>query len=280
MAREHTPEHDTDAAREPTMAALAAAIREVEAPAAVRQDAVAFLQRHGVTGRDADALLYKGAERFLIYRTLVHNRLRAATREFIPRAVARRGVEAFGHDFAQFMAAHASHSPYLRDVPGEFVAWVLPRWQRDASVPAYLGDLARHELLEGEVRNDPHGGESPTGRPFALEATLVFDGTARLMHYRWAVHKLPYATDDTTVPDEVETALLVFRDAHAKVRYLELTRWAAAIVEQLLEHERCVRDALQQAAAGMGEPLDDDKLAKAATLFGELSDYGVLLGAG
>jgi hypothetical protein len=26
MAREHTPEHDTDAAREPTMAALAAAI--------------------------------------------------------------------------------------------------------------------------------------------------------------------------------------------------------------------------------------------------------------
>jgi hypothetical protein len=37
---------------------------------------------------------------------------------------------------------------------------------------------------------------------------------------------------------------------------------------------------LQRAAAGLGEPLDDDKLGKAAVLFAELDDVGVLLGAG
>lgn len=264
---------------DPAMQALSAAIRLLDAPAAVRADAPAFLRSFGLDENDIAALLHKGTERFLIYRTLVHNRLRAATREFIPRAVARRGTDAFVRDFARFMQARASTSPYLRDVPGEFVAWVLPQWAADPDLPPYLCDLAQHELLEGEVRNDPHGGERPTGKPVALEEPLLFDGTARLMHYAWAVHKLPYATDDRSEPEARPTTLLVFRDIDAKVRYLELTPWAACVLDQLLVNQLGVREGLQRAAAGLGEPLDDDKLAKTATLLAELSDFGVLMGA-
>lgn len=265
---------------DPTMRALAAEIRRTDAEGDVMRDAEAFLARFGVHGPDAAALLGRGARRFLIYRTLVHNRLRAATREFIPRAAARRGKDEFVADFAAFMQDHASRSPYLREVPGEFVAWVAPRWATDPDVPRFLVDLARHELLEGEVRNDPAGGEAPTGAAIALDAPLRFDGTARLMHYGWAVHKLSYATEDRSEPPEGSTHLLVYRDAEAKVRYLDLTPWAAAVLDALLVGGLAVKDGLLRAATELGEPLDDDKLAKAATLFADLADRSVLLGAG
>lgn len=265
--------------RDPGMLALAGAIRRVDAPEKVAADAEAFLAEYGVRGADAAALLAKGGERFLIYRKLVQNRLRAATRESIPRTVARRGKDPFIADFAEFMAEHACSSPYLRDIPAEFVEWVAPRWRENSELPRYLGDLARHELLEGDVRNDPDGGESPTGKPIALDAALVFDGSARLLHYDFAVHKLSYATDDRTDPPEQSTHLLVYRDADVKVRYLELTTWAAAVMDRLLGADDTVQTGLLAAAASLGEPLDDDKLAKAATLFADLADRGVLLGA-
>lgn len=261
------------------MTALAAAIRRVDATEAVNADAHAFITSFGVNEADAAALLAKGGRRFLIYRRLVHNRLRAAAREFIPRAAARRGTEAFVADFAAFMAEHASRSPYLRDVPGEFVAWAVPRWAALPDVPRFLGDLARHELLEGEVRNDPAGGESPTGKAVDLEAPLRFDGSCRLMHYDWAVHKLSYSTDDRSEPVCASTHLLVYRDADSKVRYLELTVWATAVLEALLDERNTVKAGLLAAAAQVGEPLDDDKLAKAAMLFADLADRSVLLGA-
>lgn len=270
---------DPDHLRDPGMLALAGAIRRVDAPEKVAADPEAFLAEYGVRGADAAALLAKGGERFLIYRKLVHNRLRAATRESIPRCAARRGKDAFIGDFAAFMAERACSSPYLRDIPAEFVDWVVTRWRADSELPRYLGDLARHELLEGDVRNDPDGGEAPTGKAIALDAALLFDGSSRLMRYDFAVHKLPFATDDRSDPPEQSTHLLVYRDAEVKVRYLELTPWAAAVMDRLLAHGDAVQPGLLAAAASLDEPLDDDKLAKAATLFADLADRSVLLGA-
>ncbi|HWB80498.1 MAG TPA: putative DNA-binding domain-containing protein [Nannocystaceae bacterium] len=256
-----------------------AAIRLVDAPAAMRGDFAAFLRAHGVDGEDLDTLVGVGAERVLVYRALVHNRLRSATREFIPRTAARRNKPEFRADFDAFMQAHASQSFFLRDVPGEFVEWVRPRWADDPAVPKYLGDLARHELLETEVRNDPLDDEAPSGVAIDLELPLRFGGAARLMKYDWAVHKLPIDIDDRSDPAEAPTHLLVYRDETVKVRYLELTGWATAVLEQLLVQRKPVREGLLAAAASLDEPLDDDKLARAATLFAELGDHAVLLGA-
>jgi hypothetical protein len=267
--------HEPEAA----IVAMNAAIRQIDAPAAMRGDLAAFLRAHGVDGADLETLVGVGAERILVYRALVHNRLRHATRDFIPRTAARRGKAELRADFDAFMQAHASKSFFLRDVPGEFVAWVLPRWADDPAVPRYLGDLARHELLDTEVRNDPLSEEEPSGVPIDLELPLRFGGAARLMKYDFAVHKLPIAIEDRSEPAEAPTHLLVFRDATVKVRYLELTGWATAVLEQLLVQGKPVREGLLAAAASLDEPLDDDKLARAATLFAELGDHAVLLGA-
>lgn len=264
---------------ETPMAALAALIREPDAPERMAEDFAAYLRAHQVDGEDLEAMLKVGPDRFLVYRQLVHNRMRNAIRDFIPRTIARRGKDAFDHDFETFVHEQAATSPYLRDVPAEFVDWIVPRWDADPHVPSYLPDLARHELLEIDVRNDPRGGEPETGLPLALDRPLRFDGSARLMRYDHAVHRLPLSRDDRSEPARVPTCLLVYRDAAGKVRYLELTTFATAALQELIEHRQGVADGLRTACESLGETLDDDKLGTAAQLLADLADRKIMLGA-
>lgn len=256
-----------------------ALLRERGADEASRADLRGFAARHGIEGDDLDAIEAVGAERFLVYRSLVQNRMRNTIADFIERTAARVGMKRLRADFADWMHEVAAHSPYLRDVPAEFVAWVSPRWIEDDAVPDYLVDLARHELLEYDIRNDHRGGEAPTGLDLALDKTLRFDGAARLMRYAYAVHKLSPETEDRELPEHVPTRLLVYRDAKASVRYLELTPLAHAVLEELMERNKPVAEGLRAACETLGEPLDDERLSIAATLLADLAERGVLLGA-
>lgn len=260
-------------------AALAAVIREQGAGPRMREDLGTYLRAHGVEGDDLQAMLDVGAERMLVYRQLVHNRFRNTTRDFIPRTLARLGKARYHQDMDAFLEEHAAHSPYLRDLPAEFVEWVLPRWADDPEVPSYLCDLARHELLDLDVRNDWRGGEEPTGLPLALDRPLRFDGAVRMVEYDHAVQRLTKAVDDRTVPDAEPTRLLVYRDAEHRPRYLLLTPFAYALCRALVLDGLAVQPGLMAACETLGEPLDDDKLASAATLFADLMDRGVCLGA-
>ena len=258
--------------------ALAALIRQRSAPTAAQEDFETYLRAQGVEGDDLRAMLEVGAKRALVYRRLVFNSMRNVTIDFIERTVARLGFERVRSDFEGFVEARASESPYLRDVPGEFVEWVVPHWAADPEVPAWIPELARHELLEYVVRSDPRGGEPDTELPLALDRPLRFDGTTRLVRYAHAVHRLPRAKDDRTEPDAEPTCLLVYRDPEHKARYLALTPFADALVRELLGG-KAVQPALIDAAAALGEPLDDEKLATTAQLLADLAERRVCLGA-
>jgi hypothetical protein len=259
--------------------ALAAVVREREADARARADFAAFLAERDLADADREAMLAVGAERFLVYRSLVHNRVRNTVRDFITRTAARLGIKRLRADVADFMDERAIVSPYLRDVPAEFVEFAIPRWRDDASLPAYVVDLARHELVDYTVRNDPRGGEAPTGEPLALDRPLRFDGAARLIEYDYAVHRLPLDEDDRSEPAREATRLLVYRDAKHKVRYLELTPLAAAILRQLVVQGLAVADGLRAACDELGVELGDEQLGIAAQLLADLADRGVMLGA-
>lgn len=266
-------------------AALEAVIRTQRAPTAMREDLEAWLRTQGVEGDDLQAMVTVGAERLLVYRKLVHSRLRRTTREFLERTVARLGFDRFRGDFEAWVEDRASHSRYLRDVPTEFLEWVLPRWSADPEVPRYLLDLARHELVDFEVRNHAGGAagsvddDAPTGLPLALDRPLRFHGAVRLVSYDHAVHRLSKAKDDRTEAEAEPTRLLVYRDDRYRARYLALTPFAAALLHELVIERKAVQPALLAAAQAQGEPLDDDKLGSAAQLFADLVERGVCLGA-
>lgn len=263
---------------EPPIAALAAAIRLASAPDAMRANFETWLRGHGVAGPDLSAMLAVGAERLLVYRMLVHNRMRNTIRDFIPRTAARLGSDRFRRLVDRFVDDSPPTTPYLRDVPQQFVAWAIPVLRQDREGPDYLADLARHELLHLDVRNDPRGGEGATGNAVALDKPLRFDGAARRVDYDYAIHKVSLDRSDRTEPEHAPTSLLVYRDETGRPRYLELTRFAAALIDRLLGGT-ALQPALVGACAQLAIALDDDTLGQSALLLADLAERKVMLGA-
>ncbi len=261
-----------EAAEVAALRAFDAAMCAAEAPTRVVADLAGFLAEYGVDPADRRAL-ERHAGRLLMYRGMVHSRLRGVVEGFLPRTAGYLGEPRLRAAVAAFLAGRAPRSVYFRGVPGEFLAWAAPRWRADPTLPAFLVDLATHEWLDGEVSNGEAGGEAAGGDPIALDRPVQLDGSVQLRRYAFAVHR----QGDPPVAEP--TAILAYRDREAlRVRLLELTPRAAALCERLLAGES-LQAALTGACAAVGEALDDEFLAAMASFLADLGERGVLLGA-
>jgi uncharacterized protein len=268
----------------PTMRAFAAAMCDLDAPDRINADLPAYLAAHGVAPDD-QALLAQHRARLLVYRAMVHSRLRGVIEEYLPRTAAILGKPRMRSEVAAFMAEQAPHTVYFRGVPGEFLAWAAPRWRADPALPPFLVDLASHEWLDGEVANTPAGGEPASDLPLALDRPVQLDGSARLRRYAFAVHRPPdpdanagsSGAEDRPAADA--SAILAYRDRETlRVRLLELTPRAAALCARLLAGE-ALQAALAGACTDVGETMHDEYLAAMAAFLADLGERGVLLGA-
>jgi hypothetical protein len=100
----------------------------------------------------------------------------------------------------------------------------------------------------------------------------------RLVHYEWAVHRLPEDETSRALPEHSAVSLLVYRSPEHEVRYLELGPFALALLENLLSERLGVQEALVKAAQRSELPLDDHLLTRAAKLLADLAERGALLG--
>lgn len=256
--------------------AFSAVMRELDAPARVAADLPGYLAEHGMNQDDRE-LLAQHRARLLVYRTMVHSRLRGVVEEYLPRTAAVLGRPRLRGEIAAFLAEQPPRTVYFRDIPGEFLAWAAPRWRADPKLPPYLADLATHEWLDGEVANNPAGGEPASDLPLTLDRPVQLDGSACLRRYAHAVQRPP--GDPPQPPPAEPTAMLAYRDRDThRVRLLELTPRASALCNRLLAGET-LQSALTGACADIGEPMSDEFLASMAGFLADLGERGVLLGA-
>jgi len=243
------------------------------------RDLEGFLRRHGLPEEDVAAIC-ASPPRLALYRRLIRNNVVGVTQRMMPRARARlnAGDGLFDRTFDAFLDARGPRTHYLRDVPAEFLAWATPRWQSDPATPAYIADLAAHELVEFEICAMPTAPAPPPLSDIALDRSLVFADARRVMRYAHAVHLLPAEEDDRSIPEPGETTLLVYRDSAHVARFLELSPLAAEILERLFAGEP-LGEAVARACAASGHSLTDAILADTARLLADLGDRGVLLGA-
>ena len=253
--------------------AFSAAMCDLDAPTRIAADLPAYLAELGMAPGDRE-LLAQHRSRLLVYRTMVHSRLRGVVEEYLPRTAAALGKPRLRAEIAAFMAEQAPRTVFFRDIPGEFLTWAAPRWRADPDLPLYLADLATHEWLDGEVANTPAGGEPASDLPLELGRPVQLDGTACLRRYAHAVHR-----PDDDPPAAEPTAILAYRDRDTlRVRLLDLTPRAAALCEHLLAGAS-LQAALTSACAAVGEPLSDEFLASMAGFLADLGERRVLLGA-
>ncbi|XYH94588.1 putative DNA-binding domain-containing protein [Sorangium sp. So ce1128] len=295
----------------PELAALQRALqRSVSEPdgAAIAADPRAWLAGAGIEGADLEAMASLPPGRLLLYRSLIRRGLTGAIRAGIPRTAARLGAR-FEADVARFLEVELPRSRYLRDVAFEFVGFAAPRWGEDPEVPAYLADLARHELAafaascaeaDEEEAGEPgelgapgardtrdaahapgpaHAPDAPaSGEELSLDRGARFQRAAALVRYEHAVHRLEGGESARDVPAREPTRLLVYRDAGHEVRFLELTPLAAEILGRLLAGA-ALRDAVVEGCAALGRPVDGPVLESTAALLSDLAERGALLGA-
>jgi hypothetical protein len=243
---------------------------------ALARDLRGFLEGHGVAPEDVEAAL-ASPPRLALYRSLVRNGLTGVVARMLPRTRARMNAACggrFDDDVARFLDEVGPRTHYLRDVPAELLGWADPRWRADSSVPAYLPDLAAHELTAFAVAasSDPRRGTPP--RDAALDRPLAFDESARLARYGYAVHEL---AEDGGDPPRRDVQLLAYRDAEHAVRWLELTPLAATLVRRLMAGEP-LGAAVAAACADHGTS-PASVSADVARLLADLGDRGVILGA-
>ncbi len=238
------------------------------------RDLRGFLDAHGVDEQDVSAILAAPA-RFAVYRSLVRNGLSAVVLRMLPRTRSRMNAACdggFDADLARFVDEVGPRSHYLRDVPTELFGWAEERWRADARVPAYLPDLAAHELAIFAVAAADSAGAPARPGDAALDRPLLFTGSMRLARYAWAVHELPGDEDARDEPARRDVSLLAYRDHEHVVRWLELTPLAASILGRLAEGA-----ALGAAIVEAGAP--SSALDEIARLLADLAERGVLLGA-
>lgn len=241
-----------------------------------------FLRERGVGPGAVASLAGVDPERWRVYRQLIRRQVRGVLADLLPRTAAARGQALFDADADAWLAELGPRSRLLRDLPGEFAAWATPRWSIEhvpedmPRAPAWLGDLARHELLTHEVGAAPLRPPADP-RPFALDARLEFDPSARLGRFDFAVHER--ADEPDAVPRREPTALLLYRDREHAVRTLHLSPLGEALLDALLVRGTTVEEAVREAAAATASALDGELLGRVSVLLADLGERGAVLGA-
>jgi hypothetical protein len=244
--------------------------------AAFALDLRRFLEAHGVAAEDVEAISAAPA-RLGVYRILVRNGLSNVVARVLPRTRARLNgacPERFDRDFAAFVDEVGPRTHYLRDVPGELLAWARPRWRADAAVPAYLPDFAAFELAAFGVGAAPDAPRDAALGEIALDRSIAIHPSAVTLHSPWAVHELSADLGAAEAPAEREVHLLGYRDAEHAARWLELTPLAAAIVERLIAGEP-LRAAVADAHEAQRAAYDANAVA---ALLADLAARGVVMG--
>jgi len=243
-------------------------------------DLRAFLERYQLDAGDVEALL-AAPKRLAVYRRLVRHNVLDVVARMLPRTRARMdraAPGAFEQSLDAFLAAPSPRTHYLRDVPGEFLAWAAPRWRDDPRLPPFVADLAAYELVHFAVAAAPTEREAKPLDEIALDRALVFSDTVRLARYAFAVHELPTDESDVSDPEAREVTLLAYRDAEHEVRIMALTSLAGAIVARLVAGD-VLSVAIEGACAASGADRTPALLSETARLLADLGERGVLLGA-
>ncbi len=225
----------------------------------------------GLASEDLVALQALPPNRFFLYRSLVRQGLLDAVRTQMPEAAALRGA-AFSDDVHAFVENGLPQSPFLRDVARMFLEFIAPKWRADAAAPAFLGDLARYELVSFEVAAKPDP-VSRTYQDLEVERPVALLPALSVERYGHAVQDVK----SSAAPSQRPTQLLCYRDKQDELRWLSLSEVAANLVEKLQAGEP-LASAIQQAFVDAGSAFTTDGLTETSQFLADLAQRGVLLG--
>lgn len=221
--------------------------------------------------------------RMRVYRELFFNNVEGLLSGGFPvlrRITPDARWEALARDF---FARHRCCTPLFLEIGREFLDYLEQERGARADDPPFLAEVAHYEWVELALAvsdADPNGlepmdpdGDLLTGHP--LVSPLAWS-----LRYRFPVHRIG-PDFQPTEPGEQPTFLLVYRDPHDQVQFMETNQVTYALLE-LLQEEPAItgRAALLRIAEALGHPRPLAVVAFGLELLVDLHARGVILGTG
>jgi hypothetical protein len=184
----------------------------------------------------------------------------------------------------QFCREGQCQTPLFREVPGEFVRWLLATPDTDVPLPPWLRELVHHEWSELAVETAPfdeapgwvldpavdaHGhwhGKVPRPNPAMMN-----------LHYQWPVHRIgPRVRPRKPVP----TFMLVYRDRDEQVCFVQLNAVSSRLLHLACTSGLSARRVCDTVAAELGQPDSPQLVAQGLAQLQAWRTQGVLWDSG
>lgn len=196
------------------------------------------------------------ARRMKIYRDLFYNNVEGFVASAFPILRSLIADEAWHAMVRDFFIRHRCQTPYFLEISQEFLLYLQQVREPQPNDPAFMLELAHYEwvelaltVAEGELLPesvDPNG-DLLTGRP--LLSPLAWP-----LSYQYAVHRIGEAYQPEA-EDQQPTHLVVYRDRHDDVGFIEVNAVTAQLLVLLREQQGITgSEALQQLAQAIQHP--------------------------
>ena len=220
------------------------------------------------------------ARRMKVYNNLLYNNLEGFLLACFPVLHKILGKRSWTKLVRDFFSSHRCLTPFLRQIPDEFVHYLKNERGERAEDPAFLQDLAHYEWVElmlsvsnkevNLARIDSDG-DLMSGRP-ALNPVLT------LQNYTYPVHRIGPRFKPGAEQKE-ETCFAILRNSNDEVKFILINPVSLRLLSLLQTTELTGREVLLHIASEMKHPDPDVVLAGGLEIMQSLRDSQVILGA-
>ena len=197
---------------------------------------------HAIRAEKFEAVSGVEDRRLNIYRELFYNNVENFISGTFPVLKECTPSDKWHKIVRRFFIEHESTSPYFLEISEEFLNFLAADTQNTLELPAYAYALAHWEWMELfadayiETQNNTYSAIN-------LENDILTSvECAWLQAYEYAVHKI----DAHEHIEQVPTFLLIYRDAHQEVGFIELNPLSYLLFEALQNNkELTIKDMVQ-----------------------------------
>jgi len=213
-------------------------------------------------------------QRMAMYRELFFNNINGFLASNFPVLRTLLNDEQWFELAQDFFANHASQSPYFSEIPEEFLAF-LEHERDNANDYPFMLELAHYEWVEMALAIAKEELVINNAK-LTLQTRVQLSPLAWSLAYQYPVHKISPDFLPKTPPDQ-PTCLIVYRDTHDEVHFIEITPLTYRLLAMIEAQESMVvADCLQRMIQETQHPNPELMMAAGLQILAELAEKMII----